>query len=257
MTSQEKKTREQLHGDEINFFAGYYEGHRQNPAGRCLRLRRELRSLLRRSVSGRLGKVLSLCCGDGQFELMMAPHATRVVGLDISPESIAAAKRAAKVSGVLNVEFRCLPLEHLEWSEIYDTVVILQALHHVPPSDVSELLRCIHDHLTPGGLFYSQEPNRKGVLRTVGRVVLGQHYGHYHTPDELELDPAELAGCLKHVGFKNIHVGSIDLTLNPGLFILAKWPALLMYPMLWADWLWCHSPLAPWGSGFYVSANRG
>jgi SAM-dependent methyltransferase len=211
---------------------------------------------MRRAGSDRLGRVLSLGCGDGQFELMLAPHAEQVVGLDLSPEAIESAKRAAKAAGVTNLQFYCLPLEEVEWSETYDTIICLATLHHVPEAEVSTLLRRVFDHLVPGGLFYSQDPNRNGLLRVTGRVLLGRNYDHFHSPNERELDPTELAGQLRDAGFEDVHIGYIDLTLIPGLFVLTRGPAWPMRLLLWADWLWCHSPFTRWASGLYASARR-
>jgi 2-polyprenyl-3-methyl-5-hydroxy-6-metoxy-1,4-benzoquinol methylase len=253
---QDPKTRDQLHRDEKEFFANYYESHAYNPTGWRLRLERELRSLLRRAGTARLGRVLSLGCGDGQFELMLAPYADAVVGFDLSPEGIAVAQRAAVAAGIRNVEFQCRSLEDLEWTEAYDVIICLATLHHVPVDDVPGMLRQAREHLKPGGLFYSQDPNRRGILRSLGRVVLGRSYDRYHTPDERELDPNELRTQMMDAGFRDVHAQYIDLTLIPALFVLAKGPSWPMYPMFWVDWLWCHSPLAPWASGFNLSGRR-
>jgi len=253
---QQRKTRDELHRDEKEFFAHYYESHAYNLTGWRLRLRRELRSLLRRAGTARLGRVLSLGCGDGQFELMLATYADRVVGLDLSPEGITAARRAAEVTGVGKVEFQCRSLEDLEWTEAYDAIICLATLHHVPADDLPGMLRQAREHLKPNGLFYSQDPNGRGILRKVGRVVLGRSYESFHTPDERELDPDVLRKQMTDAGFRDVRVRYIDLTLIPGLVVLAKGPSWSMYPMLWADWLWCHSPLARWASGFNLSGRR-
>ena len=79
----EKKQRNSIEADEITFFANYYEDQAYNPTGWRLRLRRELRSLLHQAGEYHLRRVLSIGCGDGQFELMMAPYAEHVTGLDI------------------------------------------------------------------------------------------------------------------------------------------------------------------------------
>jgi 2-polyprenyl-3-methyl-5-hydroxy-6-metoxy-1,4-benzoquinol methylase len=250
------KSREELHRDEVEFFAHYYGAQQYNATGWRLRLQRELRSLLKRAGGARLGRVLSLGCGDGQFELMLAPYCESIVGLDLSPEGITIAKRSAEAAGVRNVAFDCRPLESLAWSDSYDAIICLAMVHHIPPAEVQGMLRQVYEHLLPGGLFYSQDPNRRGLLRAVGRLVLGHSYNTYHTPDERELDPDELAAELKAAGFRDIRCGYIDLTLIPGLYVLAKGPSWPMYPMLWADWLWCHSPLSRWSSGFNMSARR-
>ncbi|MBI5944974.1 MAG: class I SAM-dependent methyltransferase [Chloroflexi bacterium] len=257
MKDTETKARKTLHQNEAAFFSSYYEGRHYNQVGWRLRLERELFSLLNQAGTQQLGRVLSLGCGDGQFELLLARYAEQVIGLDLSPEAIASANQTARRLGVENVSFHCMPLEDLEWSDTYDVIVCLAILHHVPPVDVPGLLESVSKHLIPGGLFYSQDPNRRGVLRSIGRIILGRNYDRFHSPDERELDPLELLGQLQSSGFETVHVGFIDLTLIPALFVLPNGPDWPMYLMLWADWIWCHSPLARWASGFFASARRG
>jgi hypothetical protein len=59
--------------EEIKFFDRYYENEAYNPLGWRIRLHREVASLRKAAESNSLGKVLSLGCGDGQFELLLAP----------------------------------------------------------------------------------------------------------------------------------------------------------------------------------------
>ncbi|HWN95173.1 MAG TPA: methyltransferase domain-containing protein [Methylomirabilota bacterium] len=242
--------------EEIKFFDKYYENEAYNPLGWRLRLRREVRSLRRTMREGTLGRVLSLGCGDGQFELMLAPWAKQVVGLDISPQGIAVAKRNAAREGIKNVEFRCLPFSELRWDDRFDTIICLAFLHHVPETELSGLLKQCFAHLTPGGIFYSQDPNRNGALRKLGRVVMGADYNKYHSPDERELDPRELSGQLTASGFSQVMIRHIDLTLIPALFLLAKRVSWPLYFCAGIDALWCRSPLAPWSSGFVAVAHK-
>jgi 2-polyprenyl-3-methyl-5-hydroxy-6-metoxy-1,4-benzoquinol methylase len=254
--NMKESQRSNVETEEIKFFANYYEDQAYNPTGWRLRLRRELGSLLRKSGTARLGRVLSLGCGDGQFELMLAARAAHVTALDISPEAIALARRKATDAGVANVEFRCQPLSELSWNETYDAVVCLAFLHHVPGGELPVLLRRVHDHLVPGGFFYAEDPNVHGMLRKVGRVVLRGGYDRYHSPDERELDPVEVTSLLGQTGFRNVKVGYIDFTLIPALFVLAKGPAWPLYGCVAVDWLWCRLPLARWASGFTTFARK-
>ncbi len=250
------KRSDKIEADEIAFFAKYYENQAYNPTGWRLRLQRELRSLLRQSGEARLGRVLSLGCGDGQFELMLAPHAKQVTGLDISHEAIELAKRKTTAAKIDNVEFRCQPLSDLKWDETYDAIICLAFLHHVPPVELPTLLRQVYDHLVPGGFFYAQDPNVHGVLRKIGRVVLRDGYDRYHSPDERELNPSELISQMQETGFNKVRINYIDLTLIPALFVLAKGPRWPMYACSTVDWLWCRTPFAPWSSGFTTFARR-
>jgi SAM-dependent methyltransferase len=248
--------RQKIDERETAFFAGYYEDQRYNPVGWRLRLRRELRSLLNLAGGNRLGRVLSIGCGDGQFELMLARHAEHVTGLDLSPAAIGLAKRQAADRGVHNVEFRRQPLSESSWNETYDAVVCLAFLHHVPPNELLPLLRQVHEHLVPGGWFYAQDPNVHGILRKIGRVVLRGGYDHYHSPDERELDPAEIESLLRRTGFDDVRIGYIDLTLIPALYILANGPGWPLHACAAVDWLWCRLPVARWASGFTTFARR-
>lgn len=241
---------------EISFFDNYYEGQAYNSTGWRLRLQRELRSLLHFVGKNPIGRVLSLGCGDGQFEIMLAPYAECVTGLDISPQAISLARRKASDAGVDNVEFHCQRLSEMRWDETYDTVVCLAFLHHVPPTELLSLIHQIYNHLVPNGFFYSQDPNVNGVLRKIGRVIIPSRYEHYHSPDERELDPNEIAITLRQAGFSSISIGYIDFTLIPALYILAKGPHWPLYVCAAFDWLLCHSPLAPLASGFTLFSQK-
>jgi SAM-dependent methyltransferase len=247
---------QQTASKEIEFFDKYYEHEAYNPLGWRLRLAREVNSLRKQMRGPKLGRVLSLGCGDGQFELLLAPWAEQVVGLDISPQGIEIARREATRQGITNVEFRCMSFSDLKWDDQFDTIICLAFLHHVPIAEVTQLLRQCIVHLNPGGFFYSQDPNRNGVLRKVGRRVLGSYYDKYHSPDERELDPMELSDQLKRAGFGTIEIRYIDFTLIPALFMLAKHSGWPLRFCLWLDYLWCRSPFARWASGFVAVAHK-
>jgi 2-polyprenyl-3-methyl-5-hydroxy-6-metoxy-1,4-benzoquinol methylase len=242
--------------DEREFFARYYGEQRYHPLGWRLRLERDLR-VLRQAVDGRsLGRTLSIGCGDGAFELLLAPYAESVLGVDLSPEAIDSAENARAAQGVTNASFRCTSFRELPWDERFDTIVCLAFLHHVPECDLPGFLRDCYAHLEPGGIFFSQDPNARGALRALGRVLLRDRYDRYHTPDERELDPAELSASLRVAGFTSVDLRYVDLTLIPACYLLARGPAWPLRLAASADRLWCASPLARWSSGFAAFARR-
>jgi SAM-dependent methyltransferase len=241
---------------EIDFFDRYYAEQAYHPTGSRLKLQRDLGVLRRAAGAKGLGRVLSIGCGDGEFERMLAPHCEHVTALDISPEAIAIASRLARDEGVSNVEFRCAPIAALDWSESFDTITCVAFLHHVHDDLLPDLLRQIHQHLSPGGLFYSQDPNVHGVLRKIGRVVLGARYDAYHSPDERELDADELRARLLGAGFARVETIPIDLTLLPAMYLLARKPGWPLYACAAVDRLWCATPLGRWASGFAAISRR-
>lgn len=238
------------HQLEIDFFDRYYEGQAYNPLGWRLRLNRDLQCLLKMKPFKRLGRVLSIGCGDGEFERMMAPWADKIVAVDISPQGIEIAQKNAQKAGIKNIEFRCQHYADVDSSEPFDTIVVLAFLHHVPQVELQKLLELSFTQLKSGGIFYSQDPNCHGILRKIGKMIMGAKYHKYHTPGERELDPAEMLQGLRKAGFERVRIKHIDLTLIPGLFLLAKragWPLYFCWAL---DFIWCHSPLARWSSGF-------
>jgi hypothetical protein len=135
-------------------------------------------------------------------------------------------------------------------------VICVAFLHHVPESEVPALLARIHAHLEPGGIFYSQDPNVKGLLRAVGRVVLGSRYDAYHTPDERELDPDALDRALREAGFAEVEIVPTDLTLIPAMYMLAKQPGWILYLCRGVDAIFCATPLRRWASGFAAVSRK-
>jgi len=51
--------------------------------------------------------VLDLYCGIGTISILLAPHASRIIGMDISNSAIADAKRNCQLNGIDNCEFLC------------------------------------------------------------------------------------------------------------------------------------------------------
>jgi 2-polyprenyl-3-methyl-5-hydroxy-6-metoxy-1,4-benzoquinol methylase len=241
---------------ERDFFGRHYEEGFTNPAGVELRVRRELRALQRFLAGRRLGRVLSVGCGDASFERLLARHADSVLGIDISPDGIAKAQRVAAAAGLANVEFRCASLSDLPADDPFDGVVCIGLLHHVPERALPALIASLHARLRPGAFFFAREPSRRGFLRPLGRLLLGARYDRYHSPDERELDPEAVASELRAAGFEGVETGWIDLSLIPGHYLFPRAPRWLMRLFAAVDRLYCATPLARWASGFTLFARR-
>jgi 2-polyprenyl-6-hydroxyphenyl methylase/3-demethylubiquinone-9 3-methyltransferase len=241
---------------EREFFDRHYEEEVCHPTGLALRMKRELRSLRRRAQGRRIGRVLSIGCGDGLFEALLAPFAESIVGIDLSEEAVARARARAASQGLRNLEFRCVALSELRWDESFDAIVCLAFLHHVPEAELPDLFASVHAHLRPGGFLYAQDPNRRAWLRGLGRRLLGSRYGRYHSADERELDPREIEARLSQAGFASVEIDWIDVTLIPAQYLLPRAPAWLMRACALFDRAFCATPLARWASGFTVFATR-
>ena len=104
-------------------------------------------------------RALSLGCGDGDRELAWARRGVfdKLLGLDLSPDRIGRAQRAAAEAGLSNVlEFRVADVNELVMAgERFDAVIFEHSLHHF--TNVSQVLDRVHGLLAPGGVLLVDE----------------------------------------------------------------------------------------------------
>ncbi len=120
--------------------------------------------------------LLDLGTGTGRMLELLAPRATRAVGIDQSPQMLALARDRLEKAGLRNVQLRqgdiyALPVEH----DRYDLVIIHQVLHYLddPARAVREAARA----LRPSGrlLIIDFAPHEEESLRSA----------HAHRPPRL------------------------------------------------------------------------
>lgn len=258
MDASSRDTSEAGKDAEEKFFDEYYRRHAYNPAAWRLRFRREKRALLRiLDVSGHsLGDVLSLGCGTAEFELLIARRCRSVLGIDLSTEAISQASANAKARGISNVRFEAASIDQVNWHETFDTVVAVSFFHHLPPERLPSHLRQIYSWLRQGGLLFSQDPNERGLLRKAGRLIMGSTYHRFHSPEEQELRPEELARSVTLAGFRDVSIGPIDFTLLPAAYIFPTAPPLSMHLFALVDRILARDFLAHVASGFILWARK-
>jgi SAM-dependent methyltransferase len=102
-------------------------------------------------------EVLELGCGLGQLTTLLARSGARVTALDISPASVAVARRRAALHGVGDrVRFVVAPAERLPFpDDRFDAAVGKAVLHHL---DVRTAGPELHRVLRPGGRAAFSEP---------------------------------------------------------------------------------------------------
>ena len=153
------------------------------PAVRAMR-----RHLVRRirSLTHERARVLSLGCGIGDTELLLAREVQEVVGVDLSPAAVRQAKADAAAAGVSNARFLEGTLDQVEGQ--FDLVMAVFFLHHLPDGMLEAAPIEIGKRLAPGGVFYSLDPSRQRLSGAVGSLVVPRLMRKYQTPDERELD---------------------------------------------------------------------
>src|ERR1700742_574559 len=75
-------------------YSGFAQSHFARPAVRALR-RNMVERILKLTGAGRQSRVLSLGCGIGDTELLLAPHVAELVGVDLAPSAVRQAQADA------------------------------------------------------------------------------------------------------------------------------------------------------------------
>jgi demethylmenaquinone methyltransferase/2-methoxy-6-polyprenyl-1,4-benzoquinol methylase/ArsR family transcriptional regulator len=99
---------------------------------------------------GGCGRLLDIGCGAGRMLELLAPHAERAVGVDLSPAMLGVARAQLEQAGLRNVQLRqgdiyALPVEQ----DSVDVAIVYQVLHYL--DNPARALREAARVLAPGG----------------------------------------------------------------------------------------------------------
>ncbi len=114
-------------------------------------------------------RVLDVGCGYGHTARELARHTRHVIGIEPSPPLFSAAEQVGVASGLTNLEYHSLGINHLGDHEAFDLVVLDNVLEHLP--DQRRALEIVSQVLAPGGVAYILVPNRLWPIEV-----------HYHLP---------------------------------------------------------------------------
>jgi trans-aconitate methyltransferase len=107
-------------------------------------------------------RILDLGCGDGVLTLKLSQLGCQVVGVDSSPEQVAAARR-------LGLDARVADGEKLDFSAEFDAVFSNAALHWMRRAD--DVLAAVIAALKPGGRFVG-ELGGQGCVQTIRNALV-------------------------------------------------------------------------------------
>ena len=195
-------------------YSGFAQAHFARPAVRALR-QHMVGRILALTGAGPQSRVLSLGCGIGDTELLLAPHVAEVVGVDLSPSAVGQAQGDAARLGISNARFQ----QGSTAAGRFDVVMAIFFLHHLADRALAELPGALTDRLTPGGVFYSLDPSRRRVSGALGRLLIPGLMKRYQSPDERELEPEATAALFGRAGW-DARVEIYDFGSSPlaGLF---------------------------------------
>jgi SAM-dependent methyltransferase len=226
-------------------YSGFAQSHFARPAVRALRAHMVQR-ILQLTGAGPGSRVLSLGCGIGDTELLLAPHVKEVVGLDLSPAAIRQARADAGRLAIGNARF----IEGTKAEGRFDVAIAIFFLHHLPDEALAKLPGQLHDVLEPGGVFYSLDPSRSRLSGRMGRLLIPGLMKRYQTPDERELEAELTAEIFRRGGFES-RVEIYDFASSPLAGLFPGWRAGYRAMRAVDDWI-LKTPLAGVGSNFEI-----
>jgi cyclopropane fatty-acyl-phospholipid synthase-like methyltransferase len=200
-------------------YAGFAQEHFARPAVRALRANM-VRRVLVKTGAGRESRILSLGCGIGDTELLLAPHVRELVGVDLSPAAVRQARQDAANLGITNARFEEGSLESVTGK--FDAIIAIFLLHHLPDSMLESAPALIRECLAPRGAFYSLDPSRQRLSGMVGSLLLPRLMQKYQSPDERQLDPEETAEYFRSAQF-TCQTSMYDFVSSPLAGLLPGW----------------------------------
>jgi len=183
-------------------YSGFAQQHFARPAIRAFRA--HLASHIRRTTgAGPRHRVLSLGCGIGDTELLLAPYVRELVGLDLSPTAIRQAREDAEAAGVRNTRFlEGSPDSIAPPDEPFDLIVAIFFLHHLPDVRLRPVPSMARKLLGKGGKFYALDPSRYRLSGAIGSLLLPSLMRKYQSPDERPLDAKWVVSLFRESGFE-------------------------------------------------------
>lgn len=208
---------------ELEYYEEFYESealeHFSKPA--VVAFRKYLtRHLLAITGAGPESTVLSLGCGIGDTELLIAPHVKQITGVDLSGTAIAQARGLAKRRSIRNARFLAA-----DWREViatagrFDVVIAIFFLHHLGDADLDRFPRAILPALNRGGRFYALEPSAHRLSGFLGRLLIPRLMDKYQTEDERQLVRGRETSRFRQAGYR-VRSAWFDFVSTPlaGLF---------------------------------------
>jgi SAM-dependent methyltransferase len=170
-------------------------------------------------------RVLDVAAGSGQPSLTIGPRIQpggSILGIDFSPEMVAAAERRARQAGATNVAFRTMDAEQLELADAsFDAVTCACGLIFFP--DAHRALTEMRRVLKPGGrvaIAVWDEPSKSPFV-TVGGGAVSQFHAptppNPNSPGAFRFaKPELLERFLRDAGFGDVTVRSVAMPIEFG-----------------------------------------
>jgi SAM-dependent methyltransferase len=205
-------------------YSGFAQSHFAKPAVRALR-NHLVSNILKLCAAGPASRVLSLGCGIGDTELIMAAHVAEIVGVDLSPAAICQAQKDTAQAHIRNATFTHGTLESAQLEPAsFDLIIAIFFLHHLSEADLPAIAIQIRHLLRPGGRFYSLDPNRYRLSGAIGSLLVPKLMARYQSPNERPLVPSKTAAVFTEAGLETSY-SHYDFISTPLAGLFPAWSA--------------------------------
>lgn len=233
-------------------YSGFAQTHFSRPAVRRFRAHHAAR-IASKTGLGATTRVLSLGCGIADTELLLAPLAREIVGVDVSAAAIRQARSDARRLGVDNASFYEGTLDELQ--EPFDVILGIFFLHHLSDGALARLPGKVFQILRPGGRFYSLDPSSSRMSGKFGRLIVPQLMKRYTTENERVLSALHTLARFSEVGF-DAKYDFYDFISTPLAGLFPNWPVAFSAARRLDDLLLQIPTVRPLGSNFEIVAIR-
>jgi SAM-dependent methyltransferase len=167
------------------------------------------------------GQLLDLGCGFGLFSLYFAMRhpAIHIRGFDLNERRVEAARRAAAVLGLVNVQFQVADAAVFRFTEPISAAYMLDLIHHIPATSVRPLLETIAANLTPGGRLLLKDIEPSSSFKLAFTWLLDKLMD-YKAPVRYWA-PQEVQPLLESLGFTVYQHRMIDYLPYPHILYIA------------------------------------
>lgn len=143
-------------------------------------------------------KILDIGCGTGWTSTFLAQRGYDVLGIDIAPDMIGFAQRAARPAG-LKLDFAVGDYESMNFSGEFDGAVFFDSLHHA--ENAEDALMAAHRALRTGGVCVVSEPGIGHNETAASKRAISEF-----NVTEQEMPPTRVMKIARSLGYRDMRV---------------------------------------------------
>lgn len=160
------------------------------------------RHALARKIPNEALHILDACVGTANSSIIVAEanDQNEIIGIDLSPDMIAVAKKKIQKRGIMNIHIRRMDATEMSFQDgEFDIAMISFGLHELGYELMIDILKEMHRVLKDGGKLYIIDYEREdGLIKNLMFSIYLKIFEPKHMPQFLKYDWVEL---LRGVGF--------------------------------------------------------